>query len=282
MALFFLSQQPWTYAAHSRRRVVTRSQTPSYDREITTFNPQGRLEQVEYGMIASERGSPVAVLKHDDDDNATLYLILENSLQKVYRVDDNKFLIATGLSGDGRLLANVLRSQCMQHVYDNGEVATLQEAASMLADVCHSLTRTGGVRPLGCQAIVVGVEEAYNDADRLVVRIFHTDPGGGMEECKHCVAAGRGKDKLYPDLIKLWEQQQEKKVDSATVAQNLVNLMFRIQQQEGRLSSKKGDTNKLDLWTIRPQKGRRGNMRATVYTQVDKHVKLTDILYKET
>jgi hypothetical protein len=96
-------------AAHPRQKVVvTRPDTtPSYGREVTTFNPQGRLEQVEYGMMASERGGCIGVLKC----NITLYLLVEHpsstigwgtSNDKVQRIDDNKFLLTTGLVGDGR------------------------------------------------------------------------------------------------------------------------------------------------------------------------------------
>lgn len=292
-------------AAHSRRRANTRqdSRQPTYDREITTFNPQGRLEQVEYGMVAADRGGPVAVLKHTQHNNDSrrhdnsIYMMLEDSLQKVHRIDDNKFLITTGLSGDGRLLARLVRTMCQQHWLDYGEVATCREAVAMAAGECHAMTRTAGARPLGCHAILVGVEPAEDEEEgentaeeaRLVVRIFQCDPGGGMEECQHCVAAGRGKEKLYQEMQKLVQEQQKNDKrevdddDSAAVAQKLTNIMLRLQQQEGRSSNKDSAAvaSKLDLWRIQPEKGRRGNMLATVYTQVEKQVDWKGVLSKQ-
>jgi 20S proteasome alpha/beta subunit len=286
-------------AAHSRRRVVvTRSDTSSfYDREITTFNPQGRLEQVEYGMMASQRGGSIGALKC----NNTLYLLVERpfssstsssstwgtSIDKVHRIDDNKFLLTTGLVGDGRWLAQQLRISCQQHGIDFGEVATVQETAVMAADLYHSMTRMGGVRPLGCHAIIVGVDENISTnhpalvedntnqpLQHKVVRIFQSDPGGGMEECHQCVAAGQRKDNLYKELFKLSQQQIEKAEDSATVAQKLIQLMFRLQRQDKGALTKHPDSSMIDLWTIQPKHGRRGDMLATVYTNIDKQVNI--------
>jgi 20S proteasome alpha/beta subunit len=267
------------HAAHSRRRVVTRQESPSYDREITTFNPKGRLEQVEYGMIAAERGSPIAVLKC----NQTLWVALESSQHKIHRIDHNKFLLTAGLSGDGRLLAQRLRSECQDHILNNGEVATLKETAQMAAGYFHSLTRIGGVRPMGCHAIVVGVEGNNNDNhdNDLIVRIYQSDPGGGMEECPLCTAAGRGKDKLNKELFKLTRDLEAKDDDdTASVAQKLVQLFLQIQQQEGR-GSKQGEPT-IDLWRLAPKKGRRGNMLATVYTHVDKNADFKEIVDSDT
>ena len=74
----------------------------------------GRLLQVEYGMTAASRGSPlVAVLanrptgKKERDDTTTsnsdhnnsmmIYVLVSNSAGQVYRLDDHIFMFATGL-----------------------------------------------------------------------------------------------------------------------------------------------------------------------------------------
>ena len=53
-------------AARSRTVIVRRPASERYDREITTFDPSGRLLQVEYSMEAAGRGSPVIGFLHEE------------------------------------------------------------------------------------------------------------------------------------------------------------------------------------------------------------------------
>jgi hypothetical protein len=87
------------------------------------LHPAGRLLQVEYGMIAASRGSPiVAVLATNNNNNSNdiitndgppktiennnsnnappsmmIYILVSNSAGQVYRIDDHIFMFATGL-----------------------------------------------------------------------------------------------------------------------------------------------------------------------------------------
>lgn len=78
----------------------------------------GRLLQVEYGIKAASRGSPiVAILANNNNNNNNLkdmptiennnnnintpsmmiYILVSNSAGQVYRIDDHIFMFATGL-----------------------------------------------------------------------------------------------------------------------------------------------------------------------------------------
>lgn len=268
-------------AAHSRRRVVvSQSNERTYDREITTFSPDGRLPQIEYGMEAvMQRGSPVGLLIYND----TVLMATTSSFAKVHRLDDSKFLVTTGLSGDGRMVAHQLRLNCQQFYLDKGEVPTVKETAEMAATMFHSLTKMAGRRPLACRAVVVGVEEDddgesnSDDNPSFNVRVFQTDPGGGMEECMDCLAVGKGQDALYKELQKILEKERSKKETTtfldrlAIMAQKLAGALERI-SGNGQASSsswrrqKPATTSPQDVWIIQPRQGRRGNMLATVYS----------------
>jgi 20S proteasome alpha/beta subunit len=248
-----------THATHSRRRpvVIRREVEPRYDRSITTFSSDGRLQQVEYGLEASRRGDPVVAIAFP-----SMACISVNSSDKVHRIDAHIIMVTCGLVGDGRFLASSLRSACQRFRLSNGEAPTLQEAARMAADFQHHLTRRPGARPLGCTAILAGVEGG------TTVRLFQTDPGGIMEECHYC-AAGKGQDKAMTLLQKLsgdlkassGDERKENVVDITRVTQGVANVALNTLEEKDAASH-------VDVWILQGEIGRRGDVRLTCVQKV--------------
>ena len=286
-------------AAHPRRRVTIRREGAAYDREITTFTEDGRLAQVEYGLEASLRGSTVGAIQlkllpttEDSNDgneakNTTtkssascIVVCIENSsFGKMHRIDDHLWLLTAGLAGDARMLANQARRACQNHRLEYGEAPTSRQAARLTADFYHQLTRIGGCRPLGCTSILIGIDDSNN------AKLFLTDPGGGVEECRSC-AAGNSQDLMAKELMALVESfdsengnkvvsspqnQLTKNNGIARVAMVMAEKFLRLLDGTGKFrkgKNQKGPT--LDVWTIKPMKHRRGGMLATCYSNVRK------------
>lgn len=270
------------HAAHSRRRIVVRREDDSsYDKEITTFTPDGRLAQVEYGLEASARGSTVGVLQVDgefpdeggnNNNGGAVCICIENSsFGKMHRIDHHLWLVTSGLSGDARMLAGLLRQNCQQHRQAYGEAPTTKQAATMAAEVLHTITRTGGYRPVGIATILVGVSD---EGGHSKTRIYLVDPGGGVLECAFC-AAGKGSVILNKELQTLAGQlkvdrerspslSSAEKMKLSTVAAKMANTVLR--QVDGRSKS----LPVVDVWTIQPMKNRRGGMLASCYRNVGK------------
>ena len=267
-------------AAHPRRRVTIRRERASYDREITTFTEDGRLAQVEYGLEASLRGSTVGAIQSklpsDDDNNSPsscIVVCIENSsFGKMHRIDDHIWMLTAGLSGDARMLANQARRACQNHRLQYGEAPTTKQVARMTADFYHQLTRMGGCRPLGCTAMLIGVDDSSK------ARLFRTDPGGGFEECRFG-AAGNSQDMLGRELMafvgNLDDDTNEKDTEVASrsiasIAATMADKVLRLLDKSGK--SRKGKSiqegSTLDVWTIQPMKRRRGGMLATCYSDV--------------
>jgi hypothetical protein len=117
-----------------------------YDRAITTFSADGRLQQVEYGMEAANRGdSVVAALINE---TSAIVAVLRGS-DKVHRVDSHVLLVTAGLAGDGRALAASLRSSCQRHVPSYGEPPTVHEVAHMASASAARVDENGGGETLG-------------------------------------------------------------------------------------------------------------------------------------
>jgi 20S proteasome alpha/beta subunit len=220
-------------------------QQPKYDRAITTFSNDGRLQQVEYGMEAANRGDSVVAAKI----NQTLALLVVPATaggNKIHRIDAHILMATAGLAGDGRALASALRSSCQRHLLSYGERPTVQEAAQMAAQIQHDLTKTAGARPLGCTAIVVGVDESTcstNDDGVLgEVQIYHTDPGGVLEHCTYCVA-GKNKNQILTGISDTYDERDDS--SSVSLSTKVASKTLKL------LKSSDDKAEKCDLWLVR-------------------------------
>ena len=254
--------------AHSRRRIVVRREAePRYDRSITTFSEDGRLAQVEYGMEASFRGSSIAAIKIDDG----ICLTIQNaSFGKVHRLDHHIWLATAGLSGDARILANALRGACQNFRSSTGEAPTTKQVARMAGDLQHELTRTGGARPLGCTAIVAGIDPTFDEESIGTPKLYQTDPGGIVEECTFC-AAGKGRSNVGKVLGSLTIGITKKRTSSSDDKQVLNYVAADMAKKVlGQLDDPQGEPS-VDVWTLQPNPGRRGGVQASCYRNISKH-----------
>ncbi len=257
---FFLIVQN-AHAAHSRRRIEVAKNTNSqqrYDRSITTFDPSGRLLQVEYSIEATKRGENIMAFLADDGSIVVLVAQPKERATrsaKVHRIDDHLWLFTAGLSGDARTLAAYLRSSARQHKLSYGEPMTVEEAAQQSAATQHTLTRFGGARPLGCTAIVLGRNPSHGETIGPS-RLFRTDPGGGLEDCYFC-CAGRDQDRLLSNLIDRYEKIRKRTLPE--IIQKLVGYMLQGQNRSKTC---------LDVWVLRPDHRKRAKSDVTCFTEV--------------
>lgn len=233
-------------AAHSRTVIVRRAQTKRYDREITTFDPTGRLLQVEYGLRAAERGSSICAFIH----NNSVYVIVgkkesqetaDSSFSsscslKAHRIDEHVYLFTSGLTGDALFLAHYLRQFSQKHRMQFGEPPTLSEVGRFAAEIQHSLTGTGGARPLGCSALIAGV-----DPDTEDVRLFLSHPGGSSEDVLYSAI---GENSL--SHLKL-------------LSDELATIMDKgVKPAISKLVKEVGGSGSVDVWLLRCDINRRG------------------------
>ena len=274
-------------AAHAAptRSAGSSSREPHYDRSITTFNSEGRLLQVEYGMEAALRGSTVAALScipgsDDGDDEDAVYLVIQSkassaitsssSLKKVYRIDEHVVLVAAGLVGDARFLVTQLRQYCQSARKNYGEAPTVRDVATMAAEWQHTLTRMEGARPLAASCLIVGVDPTTATTSRQQqqppnkrTRIFRTGPGGSMEEYRYC-AIGQGQNHVMKALsvaMELVEQTKKKQSSKPKDTAKPQSLLLKATLQS--LDLKNDET--VDVWRIRPKKNDGKNQQGGGY-----------------
>src|SRR3989338_4038189 len=152
-------------------------QLMGYDRAITMFSPDGRLLQVEYAKKTVRQGSTAIGMVCSDgvlfvtDKRIIDPLVVKESVEKIWQIDDHIGATASGILSDARVLIERAQLRAQQHrvTYDS-EIDVL----SIVKDICdlkQICTQSGGLRPFGVSILVAGI-------DNSKARLFETDPTG--------------------------------------------------------------------------------------------------------
>ena len=170
-----------------------------YDTDVTTFSPAGRLHQVEYAMEAVKQGScsvglrtsewvVVGSLKRASSELASYQ-------QKVFKVDDSMGIAISGLISDARVIAQWLRSECLNHRYVYGSGPVVERVVTALSDKSQVYTQKAEKRPYGVGLLVAGV-------DSTGPHLFQTDPSGVYFDCiAQAIGARAQSAKTYLEKI---------------------------------------------------------------------------------
>ena len=153
-------------------------QLMGYDRAITMFSPDGRLLQVEYAKKTVKQGSTAIGMVCSDgilfvaDKRIVDKLIIPESVEKIFPIDQHMGATASGILSDARVLIERAQVKAQQHrvTYDSEiDVISIVKEICNLKQIC---TQSGGLRPFGVSVILGGI-----DPDG-VARLFETDPTG--------------------------------------------------------------------------------------------------------
>ncbi|MBI2138173.1 archaeal proteasome endopeptidase complex subunit alpha [Candidatus Woesearchaeota archaeon] len=152
-------------------------QLMGYDRAITMFSPDGRLLQVEYAKKTVKQGSTAIGMVCTDgillvtDKRIVDSLVVPESVEKIWQIDDHIGATASGILSDARVLIERAQLKAQQHkvVYDSPI-----DTVSVVKDVCNLkqiCTQSGGLRPFGVSVLFAGI-------DGEKASLFETDPTG--------------------------------------------------------------------------------------------------------
>jgi len=152
-------------------------QLMGYDRAITMFSPDGRLLQVEYAKKTVRQGSTAIGMVCSDgvllvaDKRIVDSLVVPESVEKIWQIDDHIGAAASGILSDARVLIDraQLRAQQNRVTYD-----TEIDTSSIVKDICdlkQICTQSGGLRPFGVSVLIAGIDDN-------IPRLYETDPIG--------------------------------------------------------------------------------------------------------
>lgn len=180
-------------------------QLMGYDRAITMFSPDGRLLQVEYAKKTVKQGSTAIGMVCSDgvilvaDKRIVDKLILPESVEKIFQIDEHIAATASGILSDARVLIERSQLKAQQHsvTYDSPiDIVTIVKDVCNLKQLC---TQSGGLRPFGVSLIFAGVDEDG-------VKLFETDPTGIFFQFKATVI-GEGEVEIEEMLEKEYHEK---------------------------------------------------------------------------
>ncbi len=177
-------------------------QMMGYDR-ASMFSPDGRLFQVEYAKKTVKQGTAVLGMVCSDgvllvaDRRVLDRLIVSQTVEKIFQVDDHISAAACGIMSDGRILIEKSQLLAQQHKVTYDEPI---EVRSLVKDICNtkqSFTQYGGARPFGVSLLYAGVDDKP--------RLFMSDPTGVHWEYR-ANAIGEYEDELKEILLKEYKE----------------------------------------------------------------------------
>ncbi len=165
-----------------------------YDHGVSTFSPDGRLYQVEYARESVKRGTTTVGLIYKDgvvlivDKRIQSKLVITDSIEKMYQIDNHVGITTSGLVADARQLVDRARVQCQINRMTYGDAIPVSTLVKKMCDYKQSFTQYVGARPFGTALLIAGIDEDG-------VHLYETDPSGAYQSY-HAGAIGRGRSSV--------------------------------------------------------------------------------------
>jgi len=150
-----------------------------YDTDCVTWNPKGKLLQVEYAGEAVKQGSicvgarnkthtVLATLKKSKSELASYQ-------EKIFKVDEHVGMAISGLTADARVICKYMRNECLNHKYVYDSPHPFSRLLNKVAEKSQIKTQRQSKRPYGVGLLVAGYDQ---DGPHLI----ETNPNGDFNE----------------------------------------------------------------------------------------------------
>lgn len=182
-------------------------QVMGYDRSATMFSPDGYILQVEYAEKAVKQGSATIGINCSDgvlivaDKGIRDILIVPESAEKIYEVDEHIIASAAGILSDARILINQIRIAAQQHRVTYDSPIEVESVIREISDIQQQYTQHPGVRPFGVRLIIAGVDGKES-------KLYTSDITGNYYEY-NSVAIGENDDKIKELLRKKYKKEMK-------------------------------------------------------------------------
>ncbi|KAI8610515.1 20S proteasome subunit alpha 6 [Chytriomyces sp. MP71] len=219
----------------------------SYDSDITTWSPQGRLHQIEYAMEAVKQGSAAVGLRSST--HAVLVALnrqsgdLASYQKKLIRIDNHMGVAIAGLTSDARVLSTYMRGEAMKSKMVFDRPLPVQRIAAALGDKAQINTQRYGRRPYGVGLLIAGFDEAGP-------HLFEVAPSGNFFDY-YAISIGARSQSAKTYLERYYESFANASLDDLIV-HGLRALRDTLQQDKELNASNcsVGFVGKDEKWTV--------------------------------
>ena len=115
----------------------------AYDSSSMQYHPDGRVLQIEYSKDAVKKGGPIGAYRCKDGiivvavRKSPISKFLVHPMQKVFRIDSNIIIAATGLLFDANVIVDVAKRICLQHRNIYCEEMPVENLCEDLSEIMH-------------------------------------------------------------------------------------------------------------------------------------------------
>merc|ERR1712137_1504143 len=112
----------------------------NYDKSVNTFNPHGRLFQIEYACQAISIGAIAISARTDQgivfavEKRLPSKLVVESSIKKIWYVDEHLVICSSGLTPDAKKLYNLAVEKSLRHSEVYGDKISVYGMAKFLSE----------------------------------------------------------------------------------------------------------------------------------------------------
>jgi proteasome alpha subunit len=174
-------------------------QMMGYDRAATMFSPEGHILQAEYAEKTVRLGSAsIGVVCKDGivviaDKRIKDKLIVPESANKVYEIDEHIAGSAAGILSDARILIERAQLTAQQHRVTYDSPIDMESVIKDIANAMQAFTQYPGARPFGVSIMIAGINSE--------AQLFVSEVTGNYIAYK-ATAIGENDEKLKEELRK--------------------------------------------------------------------------------
>lgn len=178
-------------------------QMMGYDRAATMFSPEGHILQVEYAEKTVRLGSAsIGIVCKDGvviaaDKRIKDILIVPESANKVYEIDEHIAASAAGILSDARILIERAQLISQQHRVTYDSPVDVESVIKEISNIMQAFTQYPGARPFGISIMVAGVNAES--------KLFMSDVTGNYVAYK-AIAIGENDEKIKELLRKRYRE----------------------------------------------------------------------------
>jgi 20S proteasome alpha/beta subunit len=159
---------------------------------LSTFTPQGHLQQVDYAMEAAALGTPILLLRRPQEDLLLMaspqassqynFMQEDDGTARFVRITAHLLIAHTGIAADGRVLCAAAQELAIQHEYIYDEEIPIDVFLEEMALLYQEYTMKPNTRPFGATMIVAHYhhhEETSSSSSSL--SFYRIDPSGAVQ-----------------------------------------------------------------------------------------------------